>query len=1177
MSIELNGASEDTPVIDYTPDFIDEYMVIVNSPEDWETVHNYIINENEIDGIPNRKINCSNVQEFSLRTAIYEMSAAEAESLKRYSKIETVELNPDKYPQPQSIDSARFGNVVAFNKPLLPAAIDAESIAYKNGVRSNWSMLFVNNPSSEPFQGVGISTVDYVERDIPYSMTGRHVDAVTIDTGMGILHPEFISGDGTHRVFDVILDGPYKVDPDFFNADPSNRLETVTIDSVVIGTRAKESVARDWWANTGTSYRSAAYSSVGTVSISSSYTRIQAHSKNGTNAVTNSHGTSCASQIGGKSFGLAYECNLWNIRIALGGAGGVIGSDTALNACTIWHKAKKIQSTDPDPTLVNNSYGGFSSTGNNNGTSYSHSYRGNSLTYTGSGNGSVVPSNAGACRNHKYFTYNASGSSAAAGYSGDGQYTTTGSTTNTAAENAIAAGCIMVSSAGNTNQKLSDKNDVDFDNWYSNSSTYVNRVGGVQQGFSGDHNTDKGCIRVGAIDCAVEPADEKQGATKYSIRKVCYSANGPMVDIFAPAEKSMSAAYASSEDYQRDDDSNFYDTWFNGTSSAGPNVCSVIALYLQSNRGANQDNVRHWLYTDGSKDGLMSDPYSGINDTGYWSQSYNASTDEASNINESYNFRGNGSLRGAANRVLFNPYASDIIPSFSHDDVDSTVVTDNIVLHYDAANVESYSGVGTVINNLGPNQSYKAYIAGSNFSYSSNPKAFVNNTAGNNSNYTDGIYIDGLNYVTGDADAFSNMSIECWCNLKSGSSGNTYDHRIILSYDRSAVFRFSIGFDGASAAAGKPSLQWMDNTDTIDNWADTYSGDLRDDEWHQVGVTFTTSAVKYYVDGVNVDTHTGSWSPMTNHAETETPRYGWIGNGSEAATPGTSINPPGLFYGSIANLKYYYKTLSDAEMQQNYNALKHRFSSSGISTSSVPFSISGSFGGENIITSDLVLNLDANNYTSGSTWTDISGQSNNGTINGATYNSGDGGYFIFDGTNDYVSLPAGSDFAYGTGNFTVETWFNVTGTSPEAWGEILFSQLGSGHNYFLVVSSEFNPVQKKPGFIFGTGGSGTKTLSSTTYTEGTWHHFVVTRNGTTVTLYLDNSSVGTVTCSQDFTNTTYVPTIGSSSGGSNLWFDGKIAQMRVYKGRGFSSSDVTQNYNAMKGRYSSSSLSILQT
>ena len=116
------------------------------------------------------------------------------------------------------------------------------------------------------------------------------------------------------------------------------------------------------------------------------------------------------------------------------------------------------------------------------------------------------------------------------------------------------------------------------------------------------------------------------------------------------------------------------------------------------------------------------------------------------------------------------------------------IITDNIVLHYDAANVKSYSGIGTAINNLGPNETYKSYIAGSNFSYSSTEKAFVNNTAGGASNFTDGIYIDGLNYVTGSGDAFSNMTIECWCKSKSSSSGNTHDHRIILSYDRSAVF-----------------------------------------------------------------------------------------------------------------------------------------------------------------------------------------------------------------------------------------------------------------------------------------------------------------------------------------------------------------------------------------------------
>ena len=151
-------------------------------------------------------------------------------------------------------------------------------------------------------------------------------------------------------------------------------------------------------------------------------------------------------------------------------------------------------------------------------------------------------------------------------------YATSGSSTSSAAENAIAAGCITVAAAGNTNQKLSDKNDVDFNNkYYATDSTYssgnfINRVGGVQQGFSGDHDIGKGVIRVGAIDCAVEPADEKQGATKYSIRKAVYSANGPMIDIFAPAEQSLAAGYASNEDYQRQDNSSFYDTFFGGTS-----------------------------------------------------------------------------------------------------------------------------------------------------------------------------------------------------------------------------------------------------------------------------------------------------------------------------------------------------------------------------------------------------------------------------------------------------------------------------------------------------------------------------------------------------------------------------------------------------------------------------------
>ena len=56
--MDISENYEDTPIKWYRPEDVDEYIVIVNLPEDWDEVHNYIINENEIDGIPNRKIEC---------------------------------------------------------------------------------------------------------------------------------------------------------------------------------------------------------------------------------------------------------------------------------------------------------------------------------------------------------------------------------------------------------------------------------------------------------------------------------------------------------------------------------------------------------------------------------------------------------------------------------------------------------------------------------------------------------------------------------------------------------------------------------------------------------------------------------------------------------------------------------------------------------------------------------------------------------------------------------------------------------------------------------------------------------------------------------------------------------------------------------------------------------------
>ena len=663
--MDFDSNEEVTNLRAHRPKAIDEYTVIVNLPEDWNEVHNYIINENEIDGIPNRKVKCINDRVFSLRTSIYEMSAEEAEILKTHPKVENVLLNPEKYPQPESLFTFKFKKNVAFNKPLIPGTPYAESIAHTNGIRSNWGHTFVNGGQrSTPYKSSGVAE-DTVDDDILFSLTGKGVDAVIIDSGVSVLHPDFIADDGTYRVRDIILDGPYKVDPSAF----SGYTQTVTIDGVNIGTRAQESRARSWWSTP--SIRSAEFQSLGTLSITSLYTRIHAHSKNGSNSVSNSHGTSCASQIGGNWHGLAFECNLWNVRIALGSAGGILGSSTALDACTIFHKAKKIAQDVADPTIINNSYGANAATGNTNGVTYTTGFRGSTLTYTGNGSTFNKPANSGAARCVRRIRYKIGNTTYLGGLSGSGLYLSEDATrqaTSASVESAIAAGCIVVASAGNNNQKLSDKNDIDYNNWYGNSSTFINRVYGVQKGFSGDDERLKGSIRVGALDCAVEPTDEKQGATKYSIRKVYYSSNGPMINVWAPADSTMAAAYASSEDYAREDDSNYYDTWFGGTSSAGPNTCSVIALELQSNPKLNQEDIHNFLASGpgaismGSTE--LSDPYPDVNDASYFSNDADASFDAPLTL-ECYNIRGCGNLRGAPRRVLNNPYASNLEPSIS--------------------------------------------------------------------------------------------------------------------------------------------------------------------------------------------------------------------------------------------------------------------------------------------------------------------------------------------------------------------------------------------------------------------------------------------------------------------------------------------------------------------------------
>ena len=73
------------------------YCVVCANASDWNEIHDHIINENEIDGIPNRKIECTNLKKTCNRIASYMISDAEAEQLKTHPKVIGVNIDEGYY------------------------------------------------------------------------------------------------------------------------------------------------------------------------------------------------------------------------------------------------------------------------------------------------------------------------------------------------------------------------------------------------------------------------------------------------------------------------------------------------------------------------------------------------------------------------------------------------------------------------------------------------------------------------------------------------------------------------------------------------------------------------------------------------------------------------------------------------------------------------------------------------------------------------------------------------------------------------------------------------------------------------------------------------------------------------------------------------------------------------
>jgi hypothetical protein len=232
-----------------------------------------------------------------------------------------------------------------------------------------------------------------------------------------------------------------------------------------------------------------------------------------------------------------------------------------------------------------------------------------------------------------------------------------------------------------------------------------------------------------------------------------------------------------------------------------------------------------------------------------------------------------------------------------------------------------------------------------------------------------------------------------------------------------------------------------------------------------------------------------------------------------------------------------------------------------------------------IVTSGLVLNLDAGNTLSysgsGATWTDLTGNGNNGTlVGGVSYNSGNGGSIVFtgNGSNNYVSLSNTANFDLGSGDFAYETWAYSTSYAPGH-----FFTLNGNSNQYAAIRLCMNNNASNPGFsIYNsfTGTSWANTYDSTTTTVplNTWVDIVVTRVSGTMKVYVNAvekysvSLAGSLMASSGATLSA-IGKLQQYPNDNSFHFAGNIAISRLYQNKGLTSPEVLQNFNAVKSRY----------
>jgi len=392
---------------------------------------------------------------------------------------------------------------------------------------------------------------------------------------------------------------------------------------------------------------------------------------------------------------------------------------------------------------------------------------------------------------------------------------------------------------------------------------------------------------------------------------------------------------------------------------------------------------------------------------------------------------------------------------------------------------------------------------------------------------------DGNDYVITGSNGFpsTELTFSIWFKFNDGTGD-----MVLFNY-------------GANNPGQRFDIFWNDTSkrlgiETVNHHRYFILDERNDGKWHNFTAVYpagsdTTDDVILYLDG-NLKTGVSAGTPTSLGFTTNTPAFG-------------SLNAAGGFeyIGDLDEARFYNRALSAAEVARLYQSGK---------TVRKTVSNQGLQGYWNF-----------NEGTSTSAG-DSSGNSNTGSISGATWVAGKRGKALdFNGSSQYVEIADNSALDMAS-SYSVAAWVyadTLTRTDTATWDSIITKGTsGEGaaenHNYLLAynAASGFGTVNRWLFVLENSVGSNCNLLGNAAANTGQWYHVVGVFDDTlnTSTLYVDGAQQNQVACSLT-PNTNDLPVrIGKDQNSSGNYWNGKIDDVRIYN-RALSAAEVLALYD----------------